>query len=436
MHRVAVDVCNARRSARPGDSIQSGRTDSPLMYNTPCEPRSGGAPVQVPADRVLVSALLFGSLLWASAAKSQSIDPLWFASMSASALAGDTQSSSRLGMRLESALRDANERRRPPRLRSAAGASVYRSHVDAVVLIYGTDDSIGSGVLVRDRRTIVTNWHVVADGTQVLVFFHKVGSQPINTEDAKLASVIGFDKRADLALLELQAPASVGTPVAVSRRANVSVGIDVYAIGHPSGLLWTFTQGIVSQIRPDFEWSYEDGSKHSATVIQTQTAINPGNSGGPLFAASGELIGLNTFRAEGEGLNFAVALAEIRRVLSNRAELERSRPSPQPLPSKGEPEVLSSRDSNRDGVDDLFELDVDGDGQVDLWAYDSDADGSIDALGFDVNENGVVDTYAIDTDKDGKVELYAFDSDEDGEVDVYGVDVDGDGEIDRYEAAN
>src|SRR5262249_1939909 len=95
----------------------------------------------------------------------------------------------------------------------------------------------------------------------------------------------------------------------------------VAAIGHPEGQSWTYTKGIVSQIRPDFAWSTGQGESHRATVIQTQTPINPGNSGGPLLSDDGRIVGINSFRAtEGEGLNFAVSAKDISAFLNNQAD--------------------------------------------------------------------------------------------------------------------
>jgi hypothetical protein len=53
------------------------------------------------------------------------------------------------------------------------------------------------------------------------------------------------------------------------------VGQDVFTIGHPKAYLWSFGQGVVAQIRPDYEWKYQDGILRSATAIQTQAPINP-----------------------------------------------------------------------------------------------------------------------------------------------------------------
>ena len=93
--------------------------------------------------------------------------------------------------------------------------------------------------------------------------------------------------------------------------------MDVHAIGHPSGEAWTYTTGVISQYRQGYEWKAEDDPiKHKADIIQTQTPINPGNSGGPLLSDSSSLIGVNSFKAGGEGLNFAVSVDEVRKFIA------------------------------------------------------------------------------------------------------------------------
>jgi Trypsin-like peptidase domain len=123
----------------------------------------------------------------------------------------------------------------------------------------------------------------------------------------------------DLALLQPRALPSRGIkPIKIAAQDTIEVGSDVRAIGHPTGEIWTYTTGIVSQIRPDYEWSYDaQDVKHRATVIQTQTPINPGNSGGPLLSDEGQLVGVNTFGSTGrQGLNFAISARDVRAFLA------------------------------------------------------------------------------------------------------------------------
>jgi hypothetical protein len=92
------------------------------------------------------------------------------------------------------------------------------------------------------------------------------------------------------------------------------VGIDVHAIGHPKGESWSYTKGIVSQYRLGFDW-ITDNQKYKADVIQTQTPISPGNSGGPLVDDNGSLLDVNTFKENGEALNFAVSVDDVKKFL-------------------------------------------------------------------------------------------------------------------------
>ena len=122
---------------------------------------------------------------------------------------------------------------------------------------------------------------------------------------------------ADLALIEVTEIPSRREAAGDRRTSSaVQVGSDVHAIGHPTGESWTYTRGIVSQIRRDYEWRAERQIVHKATVIQTQTPINPGNSGGPLLDDNLEVIGINSFDGEGEGLNFAVSAEDVKAFLA------------------------------------------------------------------------------------------------------------------------
>jgi len=193
-----------------------------------------------------------------------------------------------------------------PKTRGAREADVYRRIAPSVVLVE-TNDAIGSGSVVSGGGEIITNWHVVKGYSKVGIIFKPTDEgQSVRASRAFVADVLKHDEVADLALLRLETlPATLPAAVRLGDFGKVSVGDDVDAIGHPSGEAWTFTKGIVSQIRKGYQWKADDGVAHSADVIQTQMPINPGNSGGPLLDVGGSLIGINAFKAEGEGLNFA-----------------------------------------------------------------------------------------------------------------------------------
>jgi hypothetical protein len=120
---------------------------------------------------------------------------------------------------------------------------------------------------------------VVKENQEVAIIFKPMNPNGKATADeVVIADVIKIDVQRDLELLRPRSlPNRTVRPLQISSQ-DIEVGADVRAIGHPKGEDWTYTKGIVSSVRPDYEWL-----AHRATVIQTQTPINPGNSGGPLL---------------------------------------------------------------------------------------------------------------------------------------------------------
>jgi S1-C subfamily serine protease len=104
------------------------------------------------------------------------------------------------------------------------------------------------------------------------------------------SGVVKFvDPQRDLALIAPESLPPNYKSLKISARDDFDVGADVYAIGHPLGYSWTFTQGIISGMRA----INTDGQHY--TAIQTQTPINPGNSGRPLLNGEIEVVGINTW---------------------------------------------------------------------------------------------------------------------------------------------
>jgi hypothetical protein len=129
----------------------------------------------------------------------------------------------------------------------------------------------------------------------------------------RMAWVLGTDPARDLALLKVDGVPSDVKPIREATIDTVEPGDDVAVIGHPKGLVWSLTQGIVSAVRTKFPMGSSQG-----TVIQTQTPIAPGNSGGPLMTLEGRLIGVITWQLRGEqGLNAAVAINEVQKFASD-----------------------------------------------------------------------------------------------------------------------
>ena len=155
---------------------------------------------------------------------------------------------------------------------------------------------VGSGFIVSPDGYILTNAHVVADASEVIV--------KLTDKREFKARVVGVDKRTDVALIKVDAS---GLPaVRIGDPARLKAGEWVAAIGSPFGLENTVTAGIVSAKSR----SLPDGTY--VPFIQTDVAINPGNSGGPLFNLNGEVVGINSqiySRSGGYmGLSFSIPI--------------------------------------------------------------------------------------------------------------------------------
>ena len=157
----------------------------------------------------------------------------------------------------------------------------------------------GSGFLWDDQGHVVTNFHVINEGSRFQVTLADHSEWP--------AEVVGFDADKDLAVLKIDAPRNRLAPLQLGRSEHLVVGQRVLAIGNPFGLDQTLTIGIVSALGRELQ---SPGGRMIRDVVQTDAAINPGNSGGPLLDSSGRLIGVNTaiFSPTGAsaGIGFAV----------------------------------------------------------------------------------------------------------------------------------
>jgi Do/DeqQ family serine protease len=167
------------------------------------------------------------------------------------------------------------------------------------------ENSLGSGVIVDTKGTIVTNHHVIA------------GAQSIQVQlaDGRVAdaTVVGSDPDTDIAILGLKIDKLPS--ISLGRSDTLRVGDIVLAIGNPYGIGQTVTQGIVSATGRG-----QLGLATFENFIQTDAAINLGNSGGALIDAQGELVGINTAvlnRQYGgpEGIGFAIPVNLVRGVM-------------------------------------------------------------------------------------------------------------------------
>ena len=139
-----------------------------------------------------------------------------------------------------------------------------------------------SGVVVDDIGHIITNFHCIYQQNYIKLFYYD--KEDWNVYDV---NVIGLDPLADLALLKVigKEPPTPYLTFA-DNIAEIEEGSEVFAVGHPMGMAWTITKGIIS--------SNERYARHPyIKTFQTDAAINTGNSGGPLLNMRGELIGIN-----------------------------------------------------------------------------------------------------------------------------------------------
>ena len=173
--------------------------------------------------------------------------------------------------------------------------------------------SVGSGVVISKEGYIVTNNHVVADASKILVTLDDKRQYP--------AHIVGTDNATDLAVIKMETD-EVMPVVPFGNSDEVYVGEWVIAVGNPFRLTSTVTAGIVSALGRqvdiiDDQFSVED-------FIQTDAAINPGNSGGALVNLGGELVGINTAIATEsgsyEGYGFAVPVNLVYRVAADLIE--------------------------------------------------------------------------------------------------------------------
>ena len=155
--------------------------------------------------------------------------------------------------------------------------------------------SLGSGFIIKDNGTVITNNHVIANAEDILV---RVGDKEYE------AKVVGADPYMDIAVLKMRTNEKF-TTVKFGDSDKARVGDWAVAIGNPFGLGGTVTAGIISARNRDINLTrYDD-------FIQTDASINQGNSGGPLFNLDGEVIGINTaIIAPGQsgsiGIGFAI----------------------------------------------------------------------------------------------------------------------------------
>jgi len=156
---------------------------------------------------------------------------------------------------------------------------------------------------------IITNYHVVQNTINITITF-------ING-NGYVATVLGSDPYADLAVLSTNAPQSEYRPLEIVGSSTLEVGDPVIAVGNPYGLAGSMTTGIVSALGRTITEEMTGGYA-IANVIQTSAPINPGNSGGPLLNYQGQVVGITTaIVSDSQGLGFAIPSSTILREIGS-----------------------------------------------------------------------------------------------------------------------
>ncbi len=171
---------------------------------------------------------------------------------------------------------------------------------------------IGAGVIVDDRGFVITNAHVVSGHTALLI---ETGSGLQTTGHVTFA-----DPTLDLAIVALDSLDQPWQPVRLQNDFEPRVGADVYVIGHPVGLGWSISRGIISGYRLA-------GEVAALPMIQTDAAISPGNSGGPLVDQDGRVLGIVVSKLSGraaENIAFVIPSSVVHSFLNERM--------PKPMP--------------------------------------------------------------------------------------------------------
>lgn len=217
---------------------------------------------------------------------------------------------------------DVNIRQVPAPVKGSQGSLEGGAQAGSVAEVYNQDGpgvvsvdvaskgggATGSGFVLDKNGHIVTNQHVVDGADRVSVVF--------GGDERMTAEVVGEDASTDVAVLKVDAPDGLLTPLSLGDSSAVDVGEPVIAIGNPLDVGTSATTGIVSgtgrPIKAPNGYTIDN-------AIQTDAAINPGSSGGPLIDGRGAVIGVNSqiqsTTGSFQGVGFAVPIDTVKGVV-------------------------------------------------------------------------------------------------------------------------
>lgn len=174
-----------------------------------------------------------------------------------------------------------------------------------------TATASGSGIIISEDGYILTNNHVVSSSSSESNSYYQISEATkvtvtlFNDETEYEAKIVGQDEQTDLAVIKIEKTGLTKAEFADSD--DVKVGEFAMAVGNPVNMTSTVTTGIISAVNRKITDS--DGKTY--TCIQTDAAINSGNSGGALVNSEGKVIGINTLKLSGtgiEGIGFAIPI--------------------------------------------------------------------------------------------------------------------------------
>ncbi|MCC9293781.1 trypsin-like peptidase domain-containing protein [Clostridium sp. WLY-B-L2] len=162
------------------------------------------------------------------------------------------------------------------------------------------DDGMGSGIIINSDGYILTNYHVIQGAQSISVI--------LSNKKTVSAKVVNYDENQDLAVIKVTTKTEMPAVAELGNSDNVQVGDSVVAIGNPLGkeLLGSVTSGIISATKREITVG-----NTTQSFLQTDAAINPGNSGGALVNSLGQVIGVNSAKIGGngvEGIGFAIPI--------------------------------------------------------------------------------------------------------------------------------
>jgi serine protease DegQ len=143
---------------------------------------------------------------------------------------------------------------------------------------------VGSGVVIVDNGTILTNLHVVYGARRIKVIF----ADGLESD----ADIVGLQPQHDLAVLKARKIPDDLQPATMRSTGDLAPGDRVTAVGFPFGIGPSVSHGVVSGLKREFR--SPEGQRILTNLIQFDAAANPGNSGGPLVTDGGEVVGIVT----------------------------------------------------------------------------------------------------------------------------------------------